>query len=157
MDIQVGEKDRKRRIVDDYGLDPDKTIVYRPRRTKDPEIDLPLDSYAYDDSCGRSSYSMNPGRKKTYTIRVDQPEQKNPQEFSDELDGYSNSWREREFYADLKEKDRYDYYDDPIDEDELDEEILREMMEEEDRESILPWKKITERKAGKDRRNGKRS
>lgn len=23
-------------------------------------------------------------------------------------------WREREFYADLKEKDRYDYYDDPI-------------------------------------------
>ena len=157
VDIQVGEKDRKRRIVDEYGLDPDKTIVYRPRRTKDPEIDLPLDSYAYDDSCGRSSYSMNPGRKKTYTIRVDQPEQKNPQEFSDELDGYSNSWREREFYADLKEKDRYDYYDDPIDEDELDEEILREMMEEEDRESILPWKKITERKAGKDRRNGKRS
>ena len=49
MDIQVGEKDRKRRIVDEYGLDPDKTIVYRPRRTKDPEIDLPLDSYAYDD------------------------------------------------------------------------------------------------------------
>ena len=42
MDIQVGEKDRKRRIVDEYGLDPDKTIVYRPRRTKDPEIDLPL-------------------------------------------------------------------------------------------------------------------
>lgn len=57
-------KDRKRRIVDEYGLDPDKTIVYRPRRTKDPEIDLPLDSYAYDDSCGRSSYSMNPGRKR---------------------------------------------------------------------------------------------
>ena len=28
------------------GLDPDKTIVYRPRRTKDPEIDLPLDYYA---------------------------------------------------------------------------------------------------------------
>ena len=34
VDIQVGEKDRKRRIVDEYGLDPDKTIVYRPRRTK---------------------------------------------------------------------------------------------------------------------------
>lgn len=152
VDIQVGEKDRKRRIVDEYGLDPDKTIVYRPRRTKDPELDLPLDSYAYDDSCGRSSYSMNPGRKKTYTIRVDQSEQKNPEELSDESDRYYDSRRQREFYADLKEPDRYDdFYDEPIDEDELDEEILREMMEEEDRESILPWKKISERKTGKDR------
>lgn len=157
VDIQVGEKERKRRIVDEYGLDPDKTIVYRPRRAKEPEFDLPLDSYVYDDSYGRSSYSMDPERKKTYTIRVDQSKQKNREEFSDELDRYSDSRRQREFYADLKEKDRYDdFYDEPIDEDELDEEILREMMEEEDWESILPWKKISERKAGKDRRNGKR-
>ena len=157
VDIQVGEKGRKRRIVDEYGLDLDKTIVYRPRRTKDPELDLPLDSYAYDDSYGRPSYSMNPGRKQTYTIRVDRSEQKNQEEFSDELDRYPDSWKEREFYADLKQPDRYeDFCDDPIDEDELDEEILREMMEEEDRESILPWKKISERKTGKDRRNGKR-
>ena len=72
------------------------------------------------------------------------------------MDGYSNSWREREFYADLKEKDRYDYYDDPLTRMSLMRKSYREMMEEEDRESILPWKKITERKAGKDGRNGKR-
>ena len=73
------------------------------------------------------------------------------------MDGYSNSWREREFYADLKEKDRYDYYDDPIDEDELDEEILREMNGRGRQKKVFfQWKKITERKAGKDRRNGKR-
>lgn len=136
-----------------YGLRSEKTVVYRPRKKTEPDLDLPLDSYAYDDSYGRRPYPKNSSRKKTYTVRVDQESADREQPEYQETRG-----SRREFYADLDREDSYDeYYDDPIDEDELDEEILREIMEEEDRASILPWKKQGERRARKEGRNGKRS
>lgn len=125
VDVQIGEEDGYYRA--DRGIESEKTIVYRPRKKAAPDLDLPLDSYAYDDSYGRRPYPKNSPKKRTYTVRMD------PEPSYD------------------------DQYEDLIDEDELDEEILREMMEEEDRASIFPWKKSEERKARKEEKNGKRS
>lgn len=166
VDIQVGEERTKRGEY--YGLDSDKTIVYRPRKKSEPEFDLPLDSYAYDDSYGRRPYPKNSSKKKTYTVRVENPDFSGREERrGGRYDHSSVSHQKNSFYADLYDEDFRDneeFYDDadlydeldPIDEDELDEEILREMMEEEDRESILPWKKHGEKKSRKEGRNGKR-
>ncbi len=166
VDIQIGEEHARRREY--HGLDSDKTIIYRPRKKSEPEFDLPLDSYAYDDSYGRRPYPKNSSKKKTYTVRVENPDLSDREEWNGRYTGHpSGSRRERAFYADLYDDDFYDneeFYDDeelydeldPIDEDELDEEILREMMEEEDRESILPWKKHGEKHSQKEGRNGKR-
>ena len=42
VDIQVGGEHTRRGEY--YGLDSDKTIIYRPRKKSEPEFDLPLDS-----------------------------------------------------------------------------------------------------------------
>lgn len=166
VDIQVGGEHTRRGEY--YGLDSDKTIIYRPRKKSEPEFDLPLDSYAYDDSYGRRPYPKNSSKKKTYTVRVENPDFSGREEWrGSRNDHSSDSHRKNSFYADLYDEDFRDneeFYDDadlydeldPIDEDELDEEIIREMMEEEDRESILPWKKHGEKNFRKEGRNGKR-
>ena len=53
--------------------------------------------------------------------------------------------------------DDYDDYDEPvmIDEDELDEEVLREMMDEDDREGEELWNKLTGRQNSGRSRNRK--
>lgn len=150
VDVQVG---KDKRHIQDYPIESEKTIVYRPRRRPEPDLDLPLDSYAYDDSYGKRPYPKNSSKKKTYTIRVDREENQERQMPYEE-----ENFRSREFYADLNEDKEYgNPYEEPIDEEELDEEILREIMEEEDRESILPWKKHGDRKSRKEGHNGKRS
>lgn len=162
VDIQLDREGEK--YHEFHGLDSDKTIIYRPRKKSEPEFDLPLDSYAYDDSYGRRPYPKNSSKKKTYTVRVEHPDPSD-EEWRGRRSVYpSKEQREKAFYADLYEEDLYDdddLYDyddlDAIDEEELDEEILREMMEEEDRESILPWKKHGEKYSRKEGRNGKRS
>ena len=80
----------------------EKTIPYRPRKSRQKEIDLPLGSFDYEDA---------------YI-----PEEP---------------------------------YEEPveIDEDEIDEEVLREMMEDDDREGEELWKKISRRDAARKKRN----
>lgn len=178
VDLQVGEED----IYADYPIESEKTIVYRPRRRPEPEFDLPLDSYAYDDSYGRRPYPKNSSKKQTYTVRMnaEAPVKKQPgkgqREFYADLDKdlsrkkahYKKFPYEEEFYEeelddlygdDLYEDDFYeeDLYDEPIDEEELEDEIIREMMEDDDRESILPWKNKREKKSRKEGCSGKRS
>lgn len=178
VDLQVGEED----IYADYPIESEKTIVYRPRRRPEPEFDLPLDSYAYDDSYGRRPYPKNSSKKQTYTVRmnaeapVKKQSGKGQREFYADLDKdlsrkkahYKKFPYEEEFYEeelddlcgdDLYEDDFYeeDLYDEPIDEEELEDEIIREMMEDDDRESILPWKNKREKKSRKEGCSGKRS
>ncbi len=183
VDLQVGDED----IYADYPIESEKTIVYRPRRRPDPEFDLPLDSYAYDDSYGRRPYPKNSSKKQTYTVRmnaeapVKKQSGKAQREFYADLDKnpsrkkahykkfpYEEDFDEEDFYEDdlddLYEDDLYgedfdedDLYDEPIDEEELEDEIIREMMEDDDRESILPWKNKREKKSRKEGRSGKRS
>lgn len=151
VDIQVGDNER---YPYDYPIESEKTVVYRPRKKPEPEFDLPLDSYAYDDSYGKRSYPRNSVKKQTYTIRMDQKEE--CRERSPYADSSARA-RRREFYADLdRDNDYEDFYDEPIDEDELDDEILREIMEEEDSKSILPWKKHDEKKSRTEGSYGKR-
>ena len=73
----------------------EKTVPYRPRRSKKREIDLPLESFDTEDSC----HPMNEENEESVVI----------------------------------------------DEDKLDEEVLREMMEEDDREGQELWKRISRR------------
>lgn len=178
VDLQVGEED----IYADYPIESEKTIVYRPRRRPEPEFDLPLDSYAYDDSYGRRPYPKNSSKKQTYTVRMnaESPVKKQPgkgqREFYADLDKepshkkahYKKFPYEEEFYEeeldDLYEDDLYeddfydeDLYDEPIDEEELEDEIIREMMEDDDRESILPWKNKREKRTRKEGHSDKRS
>ena len=89
--MKKGRKHKK----DAVAPESEKTIPYRPRKSRQKEIDLPLGSFDTEDSY----HPMN------------------------------------------------DDYEEPvvIDEDELDEEVLREMMDEDDREGEELWKKISRR------------
>lgn len=95
VDFKLEKKKNCRYREDDEAPETEKTIPYRPRKSKKKEIDLPIGSFDYEDSYA-------PGRQ---------------------------------------------IYNEPveIDEDELDEEVLREMMEEDDREGEELWKKISRR------------
>lgn len=104
------EKNRSRKSrKDDVAPETEKTIPYRPRKSRAKELDLPLGSFDAEDSY----HPMN--------------------------DDY----------------DDYDDYDEPvmIDEDELDEEVLREMMDEDDREGEELWKKISRREDSRKKKN----
>ena len=191
---------RRTRPSDRMELDSEKTVVYRPRKKK--ELDLPLDSYVFQDSYtgtpGRKTVkSVNPyaasgsaarknadvreqlyrsgtsgGRKLENLYYDDDADDEDPYDSDryDEMnyddDGYESGRRgeaypedEEDFYEDEEDssedgKDFYEdeddsYEDEPIDEDKLDEKILREMMEDDDRESIFPWKKSSDRKRRK--------
>lgn len=103
VDFKLEKNKNRRYRADDVAPESEKTIPYRPRKSKQKEIDLPLGSFDYEDS-------YVPGRK---------------------------------------------IYEEPveIDEDELDEEVLREMMEEDDREGEELWRKISRRDDTRKKRN----
>lgn len=179
LDIQVGDED----TYTDYPIESEKTIIYRPRRKTAPDFDLPLDSYAYDDSYGRRPYPKNSPKKQTYTVKVNPESSSGRQadrerrEFYADLDRgasrvrkdirdsryakntYAEQWEDDDLYDDeFYEDELYDsdFYDEPIDEDELEDEIIREMMEDDDKESILPWKNRRDKKSRKEGHSGKR-
>lgn len=143
---------RKSRQIDyrlkearDTAPEYEKTVEFRPRR-KQPELDLPLDSFDqeryYTPDSRRSS-----GRSKGRTY------------YGADHNYYENDY-DREYedaYEDAYEDDYQDDYEEPIDEELLDEEILKEMMEEEDRKSELLWKRISGRSSRKKKTNGKRN
>ncbi len=97
VDFKLEKSKTRKHRRDDVVPESEKTIPYRPRKSKQKEIDLPLGSFDTEDS-----------------------------------------------YHPMNED-----YEEPvvIDEDELDEEVLREMMDEDDREGEELWKKISRRDA----------
>ena len=102
VDFKLEKNNKRRHRADDVAPESEKTIPYRPRKSKQKEIDLPLGSFDYEDA---------------YI-----PEEP---------------------------------YEEPveIDEDELDEEVMREMMEDDDREGEELWKKISRRDDARKKRN----
>ncbi|MBU5482336.1 TM7S3/TM198-like domain-containing protein [Blautia sp. MSJ-19] len=106
VDFRIEKNKTRKNRMDDVAPESEKTIPYRPRKSRQKEIDLPLGSFDYEDS---------------YI----------PEE---------------------------DTYEEPvmIDEDELDEEVLREMMEEDDREGEELWKKISRRDDTRKKRKKKK-
>ena len=102
VDFKLEKNNKRRHRSDDVAPESEKTIPYRPRKSRQKEIDLPLGSFDYEDA---------------YI-----PEEP---------------------------------YEEPveIDEDELDEEVLREMMEDDDREGEELWKKISRRDDARKKRN----
>ena len=102
VDFKLEKNNKRRHRSDDVAPESEKTIPYRPRKSRQKEIDLPLGSFDYEDA---------------YI-----PEEP---------------------------------YEEPvvIDEDEIDEEVLREMMEDDDREGEELWKKISRRDAARKKRN----
>lgn len=105
VDFKLEKNNRTRKHKkDDIAPVSEKTIPYRPRKSRQKEIDLPIGSFDYEDS-----------------------------------------------YHEMPEED----YEEPviIDEDELDEEVLREMMDEDDREGAELWRKIS----GRDEKHKKKS
>lgn len=95
VDFRLEKNKGRKHKKDAVAPESEKTIPYRPRKSRQKEIDLPLGSFDTEDSY----HPMN------------------------------------------------DDYEEPvvIDEDELDEEVLREMMDEDDREGEELWKKISRR------------
>lgn len=95
VDFKLEKSKTRKHRKDDVAPETEKTIPYRPRKSKQREIDLPLGSFDTEDS-----------------------------------------------YHPMNEE-----YEEPvvIDEDKLDEEVLREMMDEDDREGQELWKKISRR------------
>ena len=95
VDFKLEKSETRKHRGDDVAPESEKTVPYRPRRSKKREIDLPLESFDTEDSC----HPMNEENEESVVI----------------------------------------------DEDKLDEEVLREMMEEDDREGQELWKRISRR------------
>ncbi len=141
--------------VRDRAPEFEKTIEYRPRR-KDPELDLPLDSFDRD---GYGVYTGTGARKTPGNLRSRNGSfagyQSNPRR--DYRKDYVDEDRYEDPYDPDTDDDYWDDYEDSIDEEAIDEEILKEMMEEEDRKTDLFWKKLSGKKNRDKKENGKRS
>ncbi len=138
--------------VRDRAPEFEKTIEYRPRR-KDPELDLPLDSFDRD---GYGAYAGTGARKTSGNLRS--RNRSFAQYQSDPRRDYRKDyWNEDRYDSYTDDDDYWDDYEDSIDEEAIDEEILKEMMEEEDRKTDLFWKKIAGKKSRDKKENGKRS
>ena len=138
--------------VRDRAPEFEKTIEYRPRR-KDPELDLPLDSFDRD---GYGAYAGTGARKTSGNLRS--RNRSFAQYQSDPRRDYRKDYGNEDRYDPYTDDDDYwDDYEDSIDEEAIDEEILKEMMEEEDRKTDLFWKKLSGKKNRDKKENGKRS